>query len=419
MRSTGTDRISDHERMKLNNQLIVLKRVRDRGPISRVDLQQSTKLSWGTITSSIKELLERQILVEIGSVKTGIGRRPVELDLNTEENRVLGLHLGGIQVRSVLVDVRGGVIDALDLPVDPDGSSREILACLIRTARQMLRRHSMEAAALAGIGIAAPGAVDFHRGVCLYAPHHPKWKDVPLKKKFQTAFGVPCFVDHVSNCFALSEKLFGQGQGLDNFICVLLGTGVSAGIVIAGEVYRGADCFSGEFGHTCIDLDGPLCACGNNGCIEAYASGPALACAASEEAAREPGSLLHQLSGGDASRITGETLALAAGKGDPLALRTFQRMGVFLGVGVSNLINVFNPQCIILGGAVSRASEHFLDSLQDTIRKRAWHASTKDIAVSRLERGAERGAAALVLQEILATGQILRGRRERGGNGRA
>ncbi len=396
--------------MKLNNQLTVLKRIRDLGPITRVELQRGTKLSWGTITSSIKELLERRILMEVGSVMTGIGRRPVELDLDSERNRVLGLHLGGLLVRCVLVDVRGRVIDALDLPVDAEGTSREILASLLRTARQMLRRHSMEASALAGIGIAAPGAVDFHRGVCLYAPHHPNWRDVPLKRKFESAFGVPCFVDHVSNCFVLSEKLFGQGRGLDNFISVLLGTGVSAGIVIGGEVYRGADCFSGEFGHTCIDVDGPLCACGNNGCIEAYASGPALACAASGEAAAEPGSRIFDLAGGDATRITGETLALAAGEGDPLARGIFQRMGVQLGVGVSNLINVFNPQCVILGGAVSRASQYFLQSLWDTVRKRAWHASTKDIRVSQLERGAERGAAALVLQEILATGQILRAR---------
>ena len=248
--------------------------------------KQRTRLSWGTVTSSDRELLDKGILTEIGSVTTRVGRRPVQIDLDTGNNHVLGMHLGSTLVRSVLVDVKGAVVESLDLPLDSNGSSREILGRMLKAAREILKRRAVGPRSLGGIGIAAPGAVDFNAGVCLYAPHHPHWKDVPLKRKFEQELGVPCFVDHVSNCYALSEKLFGHGKDLDTFICVLLGTGVSAGIVIGGEVYRGAECFSGEFGHTCIDMDGPLCACGNNGCIEAYASGPAIACAALEGVAR-------------------------------------------------------------------------------------------------------------------------------------
>jgi N-acetylglucosamine repressor len=175
--------------------------------------------------------------------------------------------------------------------------------------------------------------------------------------------------------------------------------------VIGGEVYRGAECFSGEFGHTCINEDGPLCACGNNGCIEAYASGPAIACEALERGT--PSAALLALAGGDPTRITAETLSRAADAGDAMAVEVFHRMGVHLGVGVSTLINVFNPQRIILGGAVSRASAHFLPSLLDTTNKRAWHASSKDVVVSTLERAAQRGAAALVLQQLFNSGRIL------------
>jgi N-acetylglucosamine repressor len=400
-------RISDHESMKIGNQLIVLRTIRDCGPISRVDLQKRTKLSWGTITSSIKELLGKRIVVEIGSVTTEIGRRPVKLDLNAERNFVLGLHLGGQSVRAVLVDVKGAVVDAVELPLDAKGTSREILSTLLKAARVTLRRRALQPGSLAGVGIAAPGAVDYRSGVCLYAPHHPQWTNVPLRDRFEAALGVPCFVDHVSNCFALSEKLFGDGRDHGSFICVLIGTGVSAGIVIDGEVYRGTDCFSGEFGHTCIDMNGPPCACGNRGCVEAYVSGPAIAAAARSALAAGRKSLVLALSAGKPSRITCETLSLAAEQGDALALEVFDRMGTSLGVGVSNLINLFNPECIILGGAVSRASRYFLQSLSSAVAQRAWHASTKDVKISRLERGAERGAAALVLQEILTTGAML------------
>ena len=273
MRAEGARRISDHASMKLKNQLDILRHIRDEGPISRVDLKEKTRLSWGTITTSTKELLGLGIITETGSVSNGVGRRPVELDLNKGNNFVLGLQLGTLLVRSVLVDVKGTVVDEQEEPVDARGTSEEILSCLVKSARLMLRRHSVHRGSLAGIGIAAPGPSTSLPGSASMRPTIPSGRTCRCGRRFEQAFGVPCFVDHTFNCFVVSEKLFGFGRGLDNFICVLLGTGMSAGIVLRGEVYRGADSFAGEFGHTCYDAKGPLCACGNNGCIEAYVSG--------------------------------------------------------------------------------------------------------------------------------------------------
>jgi N-acetylglucosamine repressor len=396
--------------MKLKNQLAILKSIREEGPISRVDIKERTHLSWGTVTTSTKELLDRGIITEVGAVTTGVGRRPVELDLNRTDNFVLGLQLGSVLVRAVLMDVKGTVVDQLDVPVDSRGSAREILACLLDTGRRILQRHSISRTLLAGVGIAAPGAVDFSTGVCLYAPHHPHLKDVPLKKKFEQAFGVPCYVDHDFNCFVLSEQLFGYGKGVDSFICVLVGTGMAAGIVLHGEVYRGADSFAGEFGHTCIDPSGPLCACGNHGCLETLASGSAIAASALRELASNPNSAILAAARGDHNKITAETVANAARQGDRVAREIYARMGTVLGTGISNLINTFNPRCIILGGRVSKASDLFLPSCIETVQKRAWYASTKDVKVSHIERGEVMGAAALVLQQIFSTGQIVRRR---------
>ena len=261
---------------------------------------------------------------------------------------------------------------------------------------------------LPGVGVAAPGAVEFSTGVCLYAPHHPQLKDAPLKDKFEQAFGVPCYVDHDYNCFVLAEQIFGYGRGLASFICVVLGTGLSAGFVLNGEVYRGAESFAGEFGHTCVDEDGPMCACGNTGCLEALASGSAIASTARRDLPSHPESSLKQMVKGDDARITAETVAVAARQGDLLSRKIYSRMGTVLGVGLSNLINTFNPECIILGGRVSKASDLFLASCMETVRKRAWYASAKDVKVSRLQRGEALGAAALVLQQIFSTGQVVR-----------
>jgi N-acetylglucosamine repressor len=401
-------KVSDHELMKLNNQLAVLRTIRDSGPISRVDLQGRTTLSWGTITSSIRELLGREILREVRAVPTAVGRRPIEVDLNTERNFAVGLQLGSASVRSVLVDVKGNVIGELDAPVNARASRDQIVQRLVGSARTLLARHAVTPSLLAGIGVAAPGAVDFRSGVCHFSPRHPAWKEVPLRRIFESRFRVPCFVDHVSNCFALSEKLFGAGRGVGSFICVLLGTGVSAGIVVNGEVYRGADSVAGEFGHTCIDADGPLCGCGNTGCLEVYASGLALSRLAAEAVRKRPRGLTAALAAAAGADPTGETLCQAARKGDPIAREIFSHMGVYLGIGVSNLVSLLNPERVILGGRVCRACEFFLPVFEATVEKRAWHASTRDIRISILERGAVLGAAALVFQEVFTTGHIVR-----------
>jgi len=412
--------ISDHASMKLKNQLAILRSIRDDGPITRVDIKGRTRLSWGTVTSSTKELLDRGIITEIGAVTTGVGRRPVELDLNRKANFVLGLQLGALKAHAVLTDVKGVVVDEQEAPVDSRGSAREMLSVLQETGRAVLQRHSVSRTLLAGVGIAAPGAVDFSTGVCLYAPHHPNLKDVPLKRKFEQAFGVPCFVDHDYNCYVLAEQVFGHGKGLDSFICVVVGNGMSAGLVLNGEVHRGADSLAGEFGHTCVDPDGPLCACGNHGCLEALASGSAIAAVAQRETADNPQSAILSIARGDHNRITAETVAQAARQGDRLAREIYSRMGTVLGVGISNLINTINPQSIILGGRVSRAADLFLPACMEIVRKRGWYASTKEVKVSRLDRGEALGAAALVLQQIFTTGQIVRrGASRRPRSGRA
>jgi predicted NBD/HSP70 family sugar kinase len=407
MLQAKSKRFAGHASMKLHNRLVILRCIRHEGPISRVDLQKKTRLSWGTISASTRDLLHSGILTEIGTVTTDMGRRPVELDLNEAENFVLGLQLGSTLVRSVLMNLKGSTVAELDVPVDAAGASSEILGCLIETARRLLRQQRVPSSSLMGIGVAVPGAVDFSTGISLYAPQHPNWKNVAVRDRFERAFGVPCYVDHSYNCFALSEQLFGLGKGLQNFICVLVGTGVAAGIVLAGEVYRGANGLAGEFGHTCIEENGLRCACGNYGCIEAYISGPALAAAAAKELGAEGASISSPATTNDRSGITAEKLFRAAQQGNPVALKVFVRMGSVLGIGIANLINIFNPQTVILGGFVCQASEFFLPSCVEAVQRKAWHASPKDVRVSQIPRGAVRGAGALVLQQLFTTGDFV------------
>jgi glucokinase len=320
--------------------------------------------------------------------------------MDVDRNYVVGLRLGATYVRSVLLNVKGEVVVNAQGPVDAEQETEVILGQLLGVTEEIFDKASITVDQVVGIGVAAPGAIDAEAGVCLYAPHHPKWKNVPLKQRFEKRFGLPCFVDHVNNCSALGERWFGVGRGVDNFLCILLGTGISAGIIIDGKVYRVVNCSSGEFGHVCIEPSGPPCACGLNGCLEAYASGPALARRAVEVLRNGGDGAILELAGGDIGQITAKTVYEAAANGDQIALEIFRDMGYHLGIGISTLINLFNPELIVLSGRVSRASRFFLDSLQETIQQRAWHISKKDIRISTLDRPAVLGAACVVLQEI-------------------
>jgi N-acetylglucosamine repressor len=398
--------ISDHETMKRNNQLAILRTIRALGPVSRVRLQKETNLSWGTITSSIKELLGKRVVKEIGAVNTGVGRRPVELDMNTTEHFVVGVRLGGSYIRSIILDIKGNTAAEYKEFVDARGSKERILGQLFESVDTILGNAGIGLENVAGIGVAAPGAIDAHAGICLYAPHHPNWKNVNLKKSFEERFNKPCYVDHVNNCTALGQMLFGQGRGINNFLCVLLGTGISAGIIINGEVYRGTNCAAGEFGHICIDPNGPECACGSKGCLEVYASGPALARIGRASAAKNPTSKIIALTGGSLEDISGEVVFQAAVEGDPAALKIFKDMGFYLGIGISNLIDLFNPERVILCGRVSQAHRFFLPSLEKTVEERAWHISRKEIKVSSIENTPVLGAAGNVLQGIYNGGLL-------------
>jgi N-acetylglucosamine repressor len=400
-------KISDHGKMKLNNLLKILRAIHDLGAVTRVDLQHKTHLSWGTITSATNDLLENGIIKEIGSINTGVGRRPVKLDMNIDKNFIIGLRLSSGAIRAVLMDIKGKELDEDSIDINAHTEKSSLVKQLIMVARKIIARNSLEPNNLAGIGIAVPGAVDFNSGLCLYDPHHPHWKNVPLKTIFEEEFHIPCFVDHVSNCFALSELLLGHGRGIENFISVLLGTGISAGIVINGHIYRGVNCSSGEFGHINVSRGGEKCACGNSGCLEAYVSGPALVRQGNLFTRKNKNSKIWELANADPLNISAKTIYHAATQGDKDALQIFKEMGTRLGIGLSNLINLFNPDCIILGGRIALANEFFFPDLIKTVNELAWHASVKNIKISNQENGPVLGAAAIVLQEIFNSGFIL------------
>jgi N-acetylglucosamine repressor len=399
-------RVTDHRALKINNLLLILRILRGLGPVSRKRLKDESSLSWGTITAAVKELIDAGIVVEAGKVRTGVGRMPVDIELDRRNNCVVGLRLGETFLRSVVLDIAGGVIGQYQVPADPSASRSRLLSDLFGLVELSMRETSTAAARIAGIGFTAPGVVDSDRGICRYAPHHPHWRDIPVRQIFQERYGIPCFVEHNSNCSALAEKWSGVGHPYRDFVCVSIGNGIGVGIIIDGKVYRGADFSAGEFGHTCLDPDGESCACGKRGCLELFASGLAVGRNGSLAARNGSSPLILELAGGDPDRVTAEMVGRAARAGDPTAHEIFREMGRTLGVAVGNLITLLNPECIVLSGGVSGAYDIFGPALERAVAERAWTFSRREIRVSTLPDPAVLGAAGIVLEEIYHGGLL-------------
>ena len=226
-----------------------------------------------------------------------------------------------------------------------------------------------------GVGIGAPGPLDRNSGVVLETPNLG-WRNVPIRDMVASELGLPAVLDNDANCAAFAEWWLGAGRGADRLIGLTLGTGIGGGVILGGEVYHGASDAAGEVGHMSVAFDGRLCACGSRGCVEAYASGPAIAARAAEGIARGANSTLSALAEGDPVGITAETVCEAAAAGDRYAIHVLTETARILGVALANLIHLFNPEVIVIGGGVAAAGESLFKPLRAEAERRAFCSAT-------------------------------------------
>ena len=268
----------------------------------------------------------------------------------------IGVDAGGTKVEALLVDVVGGgrILDrrlAQTPATDAEATTRTIVAL----ARELMGERNDVAA----LGVGAAGMVD-RSGVMRFAPN-VAWREVPLAEKIRSGVGLPTLVDNDANVAAWGEFRFGAGRGSADMLLVTVGTGIGGGIVAGGKLFRGGHGFAGEIGHIIVEPNGPLCGCGNLGCWEQVASGRAIGRLGREAAQEHPESLIVELSGGQASAVTGLAVTAAAMKGDPVAVRILAEVGRRLGEGIAGLVNILDPDMVVVGGGVIEAGELILE----------------------------------------------------------
>jgi glucokinase len=292
---------------------------------------------------------------------------------------IVGVDIGGTNIVVGLVPLEGGEpVGLRTLPTEAARGSdfvvRRVASMVDQAIADTLAAHGGTRADVAGVGVGSPGPLNRQTGVVLNTPNLG-WKNLPLRDLVGDAVGLPAQLDNDANCATYGEWWLGAGRDVDYLIGITIGTGIGGGIVLGGEIVHGASDAAGEIGHMTIEFTGRKCKCGNYGCLEAYCSGPNIAARAREGLEAGYESLLTELVDGQLDRITAATVYEASTRGDPYANEVMIETAKILATGIANVINIFNPQAIVIAGGVTRAGEHLFGPLRTEVRRRAFRSA--------------------------------------------
>ena len=312
----------------------------------------------------------------------------------------VAVDLGGTQIRAALCGPDGQIFRRVARLTEAQEGLDAVIGRIFQTISEAIGDTPL--AEVAGIGIGAPGPLNPMTGVVFQAPNLPGCDYVPLRTLVSEHFGRPTFLGNDANLAALAENRFGAGRGIRDMIYLTISTGIGSGIIVDGRMLIGAEGLAAEAGHMIILPDGPVCGCGASGCLEALASGPSIARYAVQRIKAGKKSRIPKMVDGDLSKVDAKTVSVAAQLGDKLAINTFQRAGTYLGIGIANLLRLFNPRMVVLGGSVTKAGPFLFDPMRAAIEAHALPMYWQGLSIAPAALGDDvglLGAAALAVTE--------------------
>jgi glucokinase-like ROK family protein len=375
-----------------NSEKILIDLIRKYGEFSKSDLVTFTDYSRTKITSCVDSLLEKNIVVANDATEYTGGRRSKKFRLNGNFGLVAGIDIGATSIDLAIADFSSKLLVRYSEPASVKDGPIRILGRVCSLLEKMLKDNGLRSDKLNGIGIGVPGPVDFSVGNLVSPPIMPGWDRYPIVQTIQQWFPTSSVVvDNDVNVMALGEIYRGAGRDVDNLIFVKIGTGIGAGIVCEGKIYRGSSGCAGDIGHIGVDKTGPLCHCGNKGCLEAVAAGPAIAGLSliAAQAGKSPILLKHYEKNGNILRA--EDVGNASREGDALAIEVIRESGQFVGDVLAGLVNFFNPGMIVIGGGVSNLGDLLLSSIRQTVLRRSLPLATRDLLIVFSEIGPDAG----------------------------
>jgi glucokinase-like ROK family protein len=367
------------------------------GEVTKADLVEKTAYSRSKINGCIQKLLKKGYIRETGPGEYTGGRRSKTYSLNGSFGLVAGVDIGATSIDLLLSDFAGYPLARTGEPANVREGPRLILGRAAELISRMLAEQGLSPDRLYGIGIGVPGPVDFSQGKLVSPPIMPGWDGFPIIQTLQECFpAAQVVVDNDVNVMALGEISRGIGKGISNPIFVKIGTGIGAGIISNGKVYRGANGCAGDIGHICVQKDGPICPCGNIGCLEAMAAGPAIGERGTRAALEGRSPVLMKYHQAAVGKLRAEDVGDAAREGDPVAIGIIRESGQMIGDVLAGLVNFYNPGMIVIGGGVSAIGNLLLSSIRQAVLKRSLPLSTRDLQIVFSAIGADAGVTGAV-----------------------
>jgi N-acetylglucosamine repressor len=384
--------LGNRDLIRAINRSTILNLIKMHSAIPRAEIARLTGLSPATVSAISAELIQENLVFEKETGDSSGGRRPIMLAINPHGGCVVGIKLMEDHALGALTDLEATPLGKQSYPLT-DTSPSTVAQALSELVSELLNKSENPAPNLMGVGVGLAGIVDSVQGLVRQSPFFG-WTDIPLREMIQERVKVPVYLDNDVNTLAFAEKWFGAGRGIDNFLVVTFGRGIGLGIVVNGQFLHGRRGSAGEFGHTVIQPGGELCACGKRGCLEMYASEPAMLRQADE--AFQQGRL-------SIRPKTPEEMIRLAQAGEPAAREIFAQAGGLLGQSIANLINIFNPERILINGEGVRAGDWLFDPMQAAIDEHTMPSLRQDVSILVEPLGDDawaRGAASLVLHEL-------------------
>ncbi len=386
--------------MRAMNNRQILQLIRQYGPIARPDLAFQTGLGLSTISIIVAELIQAELVREVGEAESTGGRRPSLLDLNPNARYAFAMKVAPDRFWVSLVDLKGKPRATVEVPLIPPVPWDDLAQMAVKQMETLRTKHRVAKRWILGIGVSTSGLIDPHTGVCRSSPLLG-WNEVPVRETLERMTRLDVLVENDVNAYAFGMWAQENEGGRRNLICITTGPGVGAGIILEGKLYHGSQGGAGEFGHTTIDLHGPPCKCGRRGCLEVLASDQFLLARATDLAGMGRSARLLGLV--KEGQLTPASFYKAAQAGDEVARLIYRELGEHLGCGLVNLINLFNPDKIILGGEGVVAAPFFMDTVRQTVKNYAFPHLADSVEIVVDDGGEEvwlQGAALLVVEQF-------------------
>lgn len=388
-----------------HNKSCILHTVWENKGISRLEIAQKTKLSTASVSRLVETLIRQdKLLEERETIPVSKGRPMKALYFGNNERFIIGIDLGTTFIRGILTNISAEPIKEIEVVTESLKEPEYVLNKVVDVIERLSNTSLVNREQIIGVGIAVAGIVNLKEGIVVYSPAF-KWRNIEFHKFIQDRIRMPLFFDNVSRVMALGELAFGRGTEFNNIICVNVGFGIGAGIILNKKIFYGTEGITGEFGHIPVEGDKLIyCPCGRNTCLTAYSSGDAIAQRAKLMIKKKPSPVLMDLCQNVPENLTAKMVVEAAQKKDPVASEVFQKSLNTLGLSIVGLINIFNPEAIFIGGGVAQNGDIFWEPIKKIIHDNVFDqfsAKYEILPMTFLDRAALYGAIGLVINEIL------------------